>query len=84
MASVKNTSRGELDFDTAEIMERFVRADASRSSEGSGLGLSIAKSFAEACGGTFLIETDADMFTAIVRFPVTQKAVDGEENKTED
>lgn len=84
VASVKNTSRGELDFDTAEIMERFVRADASRSSEGSGLGLSIAKSFAEACGGTFAIETDADMFTAIVRFPVTQKAVDREENKTED
>lgn len=81
VASVKNTSRGELNFDTAEIMERFVRADASRSSEGSGLGLSIAKSFAEACGGSFAIETDADMFTAIVRFPVTQKPEETEESK---
>ena len=72
-ATVKNTSKGELDFDTAEIMERFVRADASRTTDGSGLGLSIAKSFAEACGGEFSIETDADMFTAIVEFTVTEK-----------
>lgn len=82
VASVKNTSRGELNFDTAEIMERFVRADASRTGEGSGLGLSIAKSFAEACGGAFEIETDADMFTAIVRFPVVEKPADTEEDKT--
>ena len=51
-------------------MERFVRADKSRTGEGSGLGLSIAKSFTEACGGSFQIETDADMFIAILYFPL--------------
>ena len=70
VAKVKNISRTDLDFDPAEIMERFVRADTSRTTEGSGLGLSIVQSFTEACGGTFTIETDADMFTACVRFPL--------------
>lgn len=69
-AKVKNTSKWELDFDTVEIIERFVRADASRTTEGSGLGLSIVQSFTEACGGTFTITTDADMFTACVQFPL--------------
>lgn len=67
---IKNTSKQELTFDTKKITERFVRADDSRTTEGSGLGLSIAQSFTEACGGTFQIETDADMFTALVRFPL--------------
>ncbi len=81
IATVKNTSRGELNFDNNEITERFVRADASRTTEGSGLGLSIAKSFAEACGGEFWIETDADMFVAIVRFPVTDKPVSEDQSE---
>lgn len=80
LATVKNTSRGELNFDAADITERFVRADEARTTEGSGLGLSIAKSFAEACGGAFGVETDADMFTAIVKFPVVEKPVETEEN----
>lgn len=80
IATVKNTSRGELNFDSSEITERFVRADASRTSEGSGLGLSIAKSFAQACGGDFSISTDADMFTAVVSFPIVEKPVSQEEN----
>lgn len=71
---IKNTSKQELDFDTQEIMERFVRADASRTSEGSGLGLSIARSFTEACDGTFHIETDADMFIACVQLPIAAEA----------
>lgn len=75
VAKVKNTSRQELDFDTAEIVERFVRADSSRTTEGSGLGLSIVQSFVEACGGQFKVETDADMFTASVRFPLTGKPI---------
>lgn len=69
-AKIKNTSKQELDFDTEKIVERFVRADASRTTEGSGLGLSIVQSFTEACGGTFHVETDADMFIAIVKFPL--------------
>ena len=75
VAKVKNTSRMELDFEPDEIVERFVRADSSRTTEGSGLGLSIVQSFTEACGGQFMIETDADMFTACVRFPISQKPI---------
>ncbi len=67
---VKNTSREELDFDTEEITERFVRADSSRTEEGSGLGLSIARSFTESMNGTFHIETDGDLFTACLSFPI--------------
>lgn len=69
-AKIKNTSRQELDFDPEEIVERFVRADASRTTEGSGLGLSIVQSFTEACGGSFKIDIDTDMFTACVCFPI--------------
>jgi len=69
-ARIKNISRQELNFTADEIMERFVRADTSRSTEGSGLGLSIVQSFTEACGGTFAIEMDADLFTACVSFPL--------------
>ena len=71
---IKNTSKQELNFDTEKIVDRFVRADTSRTTEGSGLGLSIAQSFTEACGGTFQIETDADMFTALVSFPLASAA----------
>lgn len=71
-AKIKNTSREEINFDPHDIMERFVRADTSRTTEGSGLGLSIVQSFTEACGGTFSIDLDADMFTACVSFPLTE------------
>lgn len=76
VARIKNTSRIELDFDTTEIVERFVRADSSRTSEGSGLGLSIVQSYVEAGGGQFKVETDADMFTASVRFFLVQEEDD--------
>ncbi len=75
---IRNTSRQELDFDNEEILERFVRADKSRTTEGSGLGLSIAKSFTEACHGSFSIETDADMFTVSITFPLLQEDVSEE------
>ena len=63
----KNTSSVELPGDK-DFTERFVRGDESRTDGGSGLGLSIAKSFTEACGGRFSVETDADLFTVTVRF----------------
>ena len=66
--SLRNTSRGELP-EGVDFTARFVRGDASRTDGGSGLGLSIAKSFTEACGGTFRVETVADLFTAVVTFP---------------
>lgn len=75
VAKIKNTSKGELDFEPSEIMERFVRSDSARTTEGSGLGLSIVQSFTESCDGTFTIETDADMFTACVCFPLSQEII---------
>ena len=46
-----------------------------RTTAGSGLGLSIAKSFTEACGGEFSIQIDADLFTARVTFPLTPPSI---------
>ena len=69
LTQIKNTSRFALD-NLPDVTERFVRGDDSRSTDGSGLGLSIAKSFTEACGGSFFISTDADLFCAAVSFPV--------------
>lgn len=80
---IKNISRQELDFDPKEIVERFVRADTSRTTEGSGLGLSIVQSFTEACGGTFSIDLNADLFTATVTFPLCTEAYE-EENTGDD
>ncbi|WP_303837122.1 cell wall metabolism sensor histidine kinase WalK [Ruminococcus flavefaciens] len=71
--SVKNISAEEMDFTPEEITERFTRGDKSRSTEGNGLGLSIAKSFTEACGGSFEIVIDGDMFTANVTLPLIEK-----------
>ncbi len=68
-ASVKNISRFELDSE-ADMTERFVRGDSSRTTSGSGLGLSIAKSFTEACGGSFQISVDADLFAVDVAFDI--------------
>ena len=72
-ASLRNTSREELP-DGVDLTARFVRGDASRTDGGSGLGLSIASSFTEACGGSFRVETLADLFTAVVSFPLADDA----------
>ncbi len=63
---LKNVSAGELDFNTEEITERFVRGDQSRNTEGSGLGLAIVKSFVELQDGDFEIQVDGDLFKAII------------------
>ena len=64
--SVKNVSRDPLNVSEEELMERFVRGDASRTTEGSGLGLNIAKSLTELQKGTFRITIDGDLFKAEV------------------
>ena len=52
-----------------ELMERFVRGDSSRHTEGNGLGLSIAQSLAELQGGTLQIQIDGDLFKVVMSFP---------------
>ena len=75
--SVRNTSRNELP-EGVDFTARFVRGDESRTDGGSGLGLSIASSFTEACGGTFQVETVADLFTAVVTFPLAETEQEAE------
>ena len=65
----KNIASYPMDFNADEIVGRFVRGDKSRTAEGNGLGLAIAKSYTEICGGTFDIVIDGDMFKAILTFP---------------
>ena len=67
--SVKNISREPLNVPAERLMERFVRGEESRSTEGSGLGLSIARSLTELQGGTFDLAVDGDLFKAIVTMP---------------
>ena len=67
---IKNISREKLNIDPQELTERFVRGDNSRTTDGSGLGLSIAQSFAELQNGIFNIEIDGDMFKAVVKLPL--------------
>jgi len=70
LISFKNTSRDQLNLSPGELMERFVRGDSSRSSEGSGLGLSIARSLTELQGGKMELMCDGDLFKVVLRFPV--------------
>lgn len=82
VARIKNTSGVEL-ADSKDFTERFVRGDESRTDGGSGLGLSIAKSFTEACGGSLTVETDADLFTVTVSFPTGGEAPDAQSMQEE-
>jgi signal transduction histidine kinase len=72
VTSIKNTANYEMDFDTEEILGRFTRGEKSRTGEGNGLGLSIAKSFADACGGDLAVAIDGDQFNVTLTFPVTK------------
>ena len=68
--SFKNISREQLNVDAEELMERFVRGDASRNTEGSGLGLNIARSLAELQGGKMDLTVDGDLFKVTLFFPL--------------
>ena len=70
IVSFKNISRDTLNVDVSELMERFVRGDASRHSEGSGLGLNIALSLCERMNGRLTLACDGDLFRADVEFGV--------------
>ena len=67
--SVKNISREPLTKDARELTERFVRGDASRNTEGSGLGLNIAQSLMEVQGGQLQLMVDGDLFKVTLIFP---------------
>lgn len=71
--SVWSTSAKPLDMTPAELMERFVRGDASRSTEGSGLGLSIAESLTAAQGGKMDLAIDGDLFKVTLAFKITNR-----------
>ena len=68
--TMQNISKHELTMDGESLTARFVRGDDSRSTSGSGLGLSIAKSFTEACGGTCAGSVQGDLFTAVITLPL--------------
>ena len=68
--AIKNISREQLNVDAEELMERFVRGDASRNTEGSGLGLNIAKSLVELQGGQMHLMVDGDLFKVTLIFPL--------------
>lgn len=68
----KNIASYPMDFRGEEIVGRFVRGDESRTAEGNGLGLAIAKSYTELCGGQLEIVVDGDLFKARLRFPAYQ------------
>jgi len=67
--SVKNISREELNISADELTERFVRGDASRNTEGSGLGLNIAQSLMQLQHGSLRLTVDGDLFKVTLTFP---------------
>ena len=78
LISFKNISENFIDFREDEIIERFIRGDRSRNTEGSGLGLSITKSYVELQKGAIEIVLDADLFKVNIRF---KKTIDDLNNK---
>lgn len=74
---LRNISRAELNISPDELMERFVRGDLSRSTEGSGLGLSIAKSLTELQDGTMELSIDGDLFKATLKFRTVRSSGEG-------
>jgi len=73
--SIKNISEQPLNIEAGELTERFIRGDVARSTEGSGLGLSIAKNLTELQKGSFEIYLDGDLFKATIVFPEAPKTV---------
>ena len=77
--SVKNISRDALNMPPDELMERFVRGDKSRYTEGSGLGLSIARNLMEMQHGTMNIFIDGDLFKVVLTLKSSEPPVEPQE-----
>lgn len=74
--SIKNVSEKSLALENSnagDLTERFIRGDSSRTTEGSGLGLSIAKSLTQLMGGEFEVGVDGDLFKATIAFPICKE-----------
>lgn len=86
--SLKNVSEQPLNISAEELTERFIRGDVSRSTEGSGLGLSIARDLTHMQGGQFDLYLDGDLFKVTITFPRVNKAqysdIDSQDNPTSD
>ncbi len=73
--TIKNISAFPLNISPEQLTERFIRGDEARSTEGSGLGLSIAQSLTALQGGKFQLEIDGDLFKVTVALPLWNEAV---------
>lgn len=85
--NLKNVSEQQLNITADELTERFIRGDISRSTEGSGLGLSIAKTLTQMQGGKFDLYVDGDLFRVTITFPIVLAKADndpGEDGRTND
>ncbi len=69
LLTLKNTSKDPLNVSSVELMERFVRGDTARHTEGSGLGLNIAQSLIELMHGKFELRIDGDLFKVMILLP---------------
>ena len=74
--SIKDVSEQEIKKVASDLSERFVRGDEARGTEGSGLGLSIAKNLTSLMNGEFEITLDGDLCTARIRFPIVEQSVE--------
>ena len=78
--SIKNISKAPLNIDANVLMERFIRGEQSRTTEGSGLGLSIAQDLVKLQDGEFQIYLDGDLFKVMITFPefISKEVIDSE------
>ena len=72
MVTFRNISASQLNISGDELMERFVRGDSSRSTEGSGLGLSIARSLVQLQKGRLELTVDGDLFKVTLQFNIAE------------
>ena len=81
--TIKNVSENPLNISPDELTQRFVRGDVARTTEGSGLGLSIAQSLTQLQNGVFQVSIDGDLFKALVSFPLERKVARREAEEKE-
>ena len=81
LVTFRNISREELNVSASELTERFTRGDSARSTDGNGLGLSIAESLTRLQGGEMLLTLDGDLFKVSLSFPLSRDSAERESIK---